>query len=56
MISWIINAVLLIAVAAAARYCWKKFRRGECIGCSESGCNSCAGGCCHCHDAKPKTK
>ncbi|PWM79322.1 MAG: FeoB-associated Cys-rich membrane protein [Phascolarctobacterium sp.] len=56
MAAWIINAVLLVAIVLAARYCWKKFHRGECIGCPGGGCSCSEGGCCHCHEAQPKTK
>ena len=56
MAAWIINALLLAAVVVAARYCWKKFRRGECIGCSEGGAGGCSGCGGHCHSLPPKTK
>ncbi|HJA49725.1 MAG TPA: FeoB-associated Cys-rich membrane protein [Candidatus Fusicatenibacter intestinipullorum] len=57
MATWIISAVLLAAIVMAARYCWKKFRRGECIGCPGGGCSGCeSGGCCHCHEPAGKTK
>ena len=44
MATWIISAVLLAAIVMAARYCWKKFRRGECIGCPGGGCSGCESG------------
>ena len=45
MATWIISAVLLAAIVIAARYCWKKFRRGECIGCPGGGCSGCESVC-----------
>lgn len=48
MSTWVIFGLLLAAMFLAARYAWRKTKKGECVGCS--GCKGQEGGgcgCCH---------
>lgn len=41
MITWVIFGLLLIAMFFAARYAFRKAKKGECVGCSgcKNGCH-----------------
>lgn len=46
MATWIIGIILAVLFAVTARYVFRMFRSGKCVGCSDCK-GGCAGGCHH---------